>query len=138
MEIPIVFIQNALTKAPIPVPIPSAIPFQPPLGAIPPLPPRINRLRNTARLNPFEAVVRGFAHAARNSDAVTGQGRIDVIRYGRILHAHELVGVRGAGAAFDGVHYVEGVKHDLKRGSYKQSFSLRRSGLLPTRASVPA
>lgn len=137
-EIPIVFVQNALTKAPIPIPIPNAIPFQPPLGAIPPLPPKINRLTDTARLNPFEAVARGFAAAAQRNDPVRGQGRIDVIRYGRILRARSLVGVRGAGAAFDGVHYVDSVTHDLSRGSYKQSFTLKRSGLLPTRASVPA
>lgn len=137
-EIPIVFIQNQLTKAPIPIPIPSAIPFHPPLGAIPPLPPKIARLRDTARLNPFEAVVRGFAHAAQHSDAVSGSGKIDVVRYGRILRARSLVGVRGAGHAFDGVHYVESVSHELSRGAYKQSFTLKRNGLLPTQASVPA
>lgn len=137
-EIPIVFIQNQLTKAPIPIPIPSAIPFHPPLGAIPPLPPKIARLRDTARLNPFEALVRGFAHAAQHSDAVSGRGRIDVVRYGRILRARSLVGVRGAGQAFDGVHYVESVTHELSRGAYKQSFTLKRNGLLPTQASVPA
>lgn len=137
-EIPIVFIQNQLTKAPIPIPIPSAIPFRPPLGAIPPLPPKIARLRNTARLNPFEAVVRGFAHAAQHSDAVSGSGKIDVVRYGRVLKSRALVGVRGAGQAYDGLHYVDSVTHELKRGSYKQSFTLKRNGLLPTQASVPA
>ncbi len=136
-EIPIVFIQNALTKAPIPIPIPSAIPFFPPLGAIPPLPPKIKRLTNTARLNPFEAVARGFAYAAQHSDAVKGKGTIDVLRYGRILKPRALVGVRGAGIAFDGVHYVESVNHELSRGSYKQSFTLTRSGLLPTQTTVP-
>ncbi len=137
-EIPIVYVQNALTKAPIPVPIPSSIPFHPPLGAVPPLPPKITRLRDTARLNPFEALVRGFARAAEKGDAVRGSGRIDVLRYGRILRARNLVGVRGAGRAFDGVHYVESVTHELGRGSYKQSFNLKRSGLLPARPSVPA
>ncbi len=137
-EIPIVYIQNAATKAPIPIPIPSAIPFHPPLGLVPPLPPKIARLRETARLNPFEAVVRGLAHAARHSDAVTGRGRIDVLRYGRILHARGLIGVRGAGMAYDGVHYLETVTHEISRGSYKQSFTLKRSGLLPTQARVPA
>lgn len=137
-EIPIVYIQNSLTKVPIPIPIPSAIPFMPPLGAIPPLPPKIARLRNTARLNPMEALVRGFSHAARHADAVSGSGKIDVVRYGHVLRARGLVGVRGAGRAFDGVHYVETVTHELKRGSYKQSFTLKRSGLLPTQASVPA
>lgn len=136
-EIPVVFIQNQLTKAPIPIPIPAAIPFHPPLGAIPPLPPKIARLTDTARLNPFEALVRGFAHAARHSDAVRGTGRLDVLRYGRILRARSLIGVRGAGHAYDGVHYVESVTHDISRGSYKQSFTLKRSGLLPTQATVP-
>jgi hypothetical protein len=136
-EIPVVYVQNSLTKAPIPVPIPSQVPFQPPLGLVPPLPPKITRLRDTARLNPFEALVRGFAHAARNSNAVSGNGRIDVLRYGRILRARNLIGVRGAGRAFDGVHYVESVTHDIRRGSYKQSFTLKRSGLLPARPSVP-
>jgi hypothetical protein len=137
-EIPIVFIQDQLSKAPIPIPIPSAIPFAPPLGAIPPLPPKIRRLTDTARLKPWEAIVRGFAHAARHQDAVTGRGRIDVLRYGRILRARSLIGVRGAGTAFDGVHYVDSVSHELARGSYKQSFSLKRSGLLPTQSTVAA
>ena len=137
IEVPVVFIQNKQTKAPIPIPIPPEIPFRPPLGAIPPLPPRITPLRGSARLNAAEALVRGFAYAARNSDPLTGQGRLDVVRYGRILKARALVGVRGAGLAFDGLHYVDSVTHDLKRGSYKQSFTLKRGGLLPTRASVP-
>ncbi|MEX0348082.1 MAG: hypothetical protein AB3N15_01570 [Paracoccaceae bacterium] len=137
-EIPIVYIHNALTKAPIPIPIPGQIPFQPPLGAVPPLPPKITRLRDTARLNPLQALARGFAQAAQNSDAVTGTGSLDVLRYGRVLRARGLVGVRGAGRAFDGVHYVQQVSHDLSRGKYKQSFTLKRSGLLPARASIPA
>ena len=137
-EIPVVFIQNPQTKAPIPIPIPGTIPFQPPLGAIPPLPPKIARLRDTARLNPFEALARGFAYAARHSDAVSGSGKIDVLRYGRILRARALVGVRGAGRAFDGLHYVTSVTHSIKRGAYSQSFTLSRNGLLPTQTSVPA
>lgn len=138
VEIPVVYVQNALTKAPIPVPIPSSVPFQPPLGLVPPIPPKITRLRDTARMNPFQALARGFARAAERGDAITGNGTIDVLRYGHVLRARGLVGVRGAGHAFDGVHYVEQVSHELKRGSYKQSFTLKRSGLLPARASVPA
>jgi hypothetical protein len=137
-EIPIVFVQEPFSKATIPIPIPSSIPFQPPLGAIPPLPPKIARLTNTARLNPFEAVVRGLAHAARHMDTIEGRGRIDVLRYGRILRARSLIGVRGAGNAFDGLHYIESVTHDISRGSYKQSFKIKRSGLLPTQSTVPA
>ncbi|WP_353474576.1 hypothetical protein PVT71_21760 [Salipiger sp. H15] len=138
LEIPVVYIQQRESKAPIPIPIPSSIPFHPPIGAVPPLPPTITRLTDTAHLHPYEAVVRGFAAAARRADPVTGTGTIDVLRYGRVLRARSLVGVRGAGPAFDGVHYVQSVTHDLSRGKYKQSFTLKRSGLLPTRPSVPA
>lgn len=137
VEIPIVYIHNALTKAPIPIPIPSSVPFHPPLGLVPPIPPKVTRLRDTARLSPAEALVRGFARAAQKGDPVRGSGTINVLRYGRILRARGLVGVRGAGQAFDGVHYIESVTHELERGSYKQNLTLKRSGLMPARASVP-
>jgi hypothetical protein len=61
-----------------------------------------------------------------------------VLRYGRVLKARKLVGVRGAGPAFDGLYYVRGVTHNLKRGEYKQSFTLSRNGLLSTVQQVPA
>jgi hypothetical protein len=48
------------------------------------------------------------------------------------------VGVRGAGPAFDGLFYVRSVTHNIKRGEYKQSFTLGRNGLLSTLSSVPA
>lgn len=135
-EIPVVYIHNPQTKVPIPIPIPSSVPFHPPLGAVPPMPPKITRLRETARLTPAEALLRGFARAARTADAVRGSGRIDVLRYGRILRARGLIGVRGAGAAFDGDHYIEAVTHDISRGGYEQTLTLKRSGLLPARPSV--
>lgn len=137
VEIPVVYIHNALTKAPIPIPIPSSVPFKPPLGLVPPLPPRITRLRETARLSPAEALARGFARAAQKGDPVRGSGAIDVLRYGRILRARGLVGARGAGRAFDGIYYIESVTHELERGAYRQNLTLKRSGLMPARASVP-
>ena len=136
-EIPVVFIQNRLTKAPIPIPIPSQIPFYPPLGALPPIPPKVTMLDDTAQLSAVGALVRGFAYAATHSNAVAGSGTLDVLRYGRVLKSRRLVGVRGAGLAFDGVHYVDSVTHELTRGSYKQNFTLKRSGLLPTQPTVP-
>lgn len=136
-EIPIVYIQNQQTKVPIPIPIPSAIPFLPPLGLVPPLPPKIVPLRNTAQLSPVQALVRGFAHAAQHSKAVQGSGTLDVLRYGRMLSAGGTVGVRGAGIAFDGMHYVESVTSTIERGSFKQDFNLTRSGLLPSMPTVP-
>jgi hypothetical protein len=41
-----------------------------------------------------------------------------------------LVGVRGAGLAYDGLYYVDNVTHNIKRGEYKQSFQLSRDGLI--------
>ena len=51
-----------------------------------------------------------------------------------------LVGVRGAGLAYDGMYYVESVTHSLKRGEYKQNFTLSRDGLIsqtPVVLSLP-
>ena len=74
----------------------------------------------------------GLAKAARWAEAVTGTGSLDVLRYGRLLKARQLVGVRGVGPAFDGLHYVTSVTHKIKRGEYKQSFELSRNGLIST------
>jgi hypothetical protein len=60
------------------------------------------------------------------------------LRYGRVLKSRGLVGVRGVGNAFDGLYYVKQVKHSIKRGSYKQNFTLARNGLLSTLPQVPA
>jgi hypothetical protein len=68
---------------------------------------------------------------------VGATGSLDVVRYGHILKSRQLVGVRGAGVMFDGLYYVQSVTHDLRRGAYKQSFSLARNGLVSTVASVP-
>ena len=38
--------------------------------------------------------------------------------------------MRGAGLAFDGLHYVDSVTHTLKPGEYKQSFTLKRNALI--------
>ena len=81
--------------------------------------------------------MQGMAYASRHSDAVTGQGSLNVTRYGRVLKARQLVGVRGAGDAFDGLYYVKSVRHDIERGEYKQNFSLARNGLLSTTSRVP-
>jgi hypothetical protein len=39
------------------------------------------------------------------------------------------VGLRGAGHSFDGLYYVKSVTHNIRRGEYKQSFTLTREGL---------
>ena len=46
--------------------------------------------------------------------------------------------MRGAGSAYDGLYYVKSVTHNIKRGEYKQSFTLTRNGLISTLPRVPA
>ena len=55
-----------------------------------------------------------------------------MLRYGRILKARRLVGVRGAGLAFEGLYFVKTVTHKIKRGEYMQEFTLTRNGLIST------
>jgi hypothetical protein len=135
--LPVLFIYNQETKAPIPIPVPDITPLSPPLGAVPPFPTKLEFISETAKLNPVQAAVIGLTRAAKSSEAVTGTGTLDVLRYGRVLKARKLVGVRGAGLAFDGLYYVKSVTHNIKRGEYKQSFSLSRNGLISTIPRVP-
>ena len=136
-KMPIVYFQEANSKVGIPVPIPDISPLNPPLGLIPPLPPQIEKLTDTAHLSIAGALMKGLAFAGQNSDSVFGTGQLDVSRYGRLLKSRRLVGVRGAGIPFDGLYYVKSVSHQIERGSYKQGFSLARNGLISTVPTVP-
>jgi len=136
-ELPVVFIQEPISKVPIPIPILDITPLNPPLGVVPPLPPKITFLNDTANMNPLQAAMRGLAYAGQHSDSVFGTGSLDVQRYGHVLRSRQLVGVRGAGDAFDGLHYVSSVTSTLKRGEFTQTFSLARNALLSTLPSVP-
>lgn len=136
--LPIVFIQNALTRVPIPIPIPDLNPLQPPLGLLPTPLANIKMLKDTAKLNPMQAISRGLAEAGRSQDSVSARGSLDVLRYGRPLKARQLVGVRGAGVAYDGLYFVQSVTSTLKRGEFKQSFELTRNGLISITPTVPA
>jgi len=135
--LPIVFIQNQLTRVPIPIPIPNLNPLQPPLGILPAPIANLKIMKDTARMNPMQAISRGLSEAKNSQDAVTGSGSLDVLRYGRILKARRLVGVRGAGVAYDGLYYVDSVTSTVKRGEFKQSFSLTRNGLISITPTVP-
>jgi hypothetical protein len=136
-SLPVVYIQDEQTKVPLPLPIPDVGPLNPPLGLLDPPPQQFAPLTETAKYSPLRAMLLGMAEAARSADTVTGQGSLDVTRYGRVLKPRQLVGVRGVGPAFDGLHYVSEVRHTIKRGEYKQSFRLSRKGLLSTLPVVP-
>jgi hypothetical protein len=136
--LPVVFIQNQMSKVMIPIPIPPLNPLQPPLGATGLIPTRIQFMKETAKMSPMKAIMAGLAVASESSEAVKGTGTLDVLRYGRPLEARGLVGVRGAGQAFDGLYFVKSITHSIKRGEYKQSFTLTRNGLVSLTPTVPA
>lgn len=136
--LPIVIVQEPTTKLPIPIPVGNISPLNPPLGLIPPIPKNIDIIKGGAKWSVVRAALIAMAKAAKSADAITASGSLDVQRYGRILKARHLVGVRGSGTAFDGLYYVKSVTHEIKRGSYKQRFGLSRNGLVSTVSSVPA
>jgi hypothetical protein len=135
-EQPFIYVHEPLTHLNIPIPIPDVSLLRPPLAARPAIALKFKPLQ-TSHMPPLRAALRGLAHAARSSDAVNGSGSLNVLRYGHILKARQLVGVRGASRAFDGLYYVKSVTHNLKAGEYKQSFTLAREGLISLVPNVP-
>jgi hypothetical protein len=117
------------------LPIPPLPPLKvPPLAATPAPARRKVLTRDTAQANPVRAMLGAVSAASRAPDPVTGQGELDVARYGGVLRARRLVGVRGVGYTYDGNYYVRRVSHVIENGQYTQSFSLSREGtgaLLP-------
>jgi len=124
------------TNVSIPIPVPNVGVLRPPLVRRQPIPFKLEMLRDTHRLGPIRAAGLALAKSAQAADAVTGQGTLNVLRYGRILKSRSLVDVRGAGLAYDGTYYVKSVTHSIKRGEYKQNFSLVREGTVPLSSRV--
>lgn len=122
-----------ITKTAIPIPpLPSL--RIPPLVSSPTAALRTVLLRDSANQNPAQAATNAVAKATNAPDSVNGNGEIDSVRYGHVLRARKLVGIRGAGLTYDGNYYVKSVTHTLTPGDYKQSFSVSREGtgaLLP-------
>jgi hypothetical protein len=143
-RLPIVYYNNQETGISIPIPIPPITPLSPPLGLIPPfptnlIPPDLKPFRDDLAKMPFpQALMIGLAASVASAEAVTCEGSLDVTRYRGILKARGLVGVRGVGPAFDGLYYVKSVTHKIKRGEYKQNFTLTRNGLVSTVSTVNA
>jgi hypothetical protein len=122
-----------ITKTAIPIPqLPSL--RIPPLALSPVAALRTVLMRDTSNQNPAQAATSALARATNSPDAVRGEGEIDTVRYGHVLRARKLVGVRGAGLSYDGNYYVRRVTHNISRGDYKQSFTVSREG---TGATLP-
>ena len=132
----VVLIQEPNTKFPIPIPVPDINPINPPLGQKLPIPFKIQPMRGLAKYTPIQAAAVSLAKAARSADVVSGSGSLDVLRYGRVLKARQLVGVRGTGRTFDGLYYVKSVTHNIQRGEYKQNFTLSRNALIANSQGV--
>ena len=128
--LPLLYVQIPEAKVAVPIPIPDVAPWRPPLAVRPAVPLKIRHLNDTASMSPGKALMYGLAKASQSSDAISGSGSLDVLRYGRPLSARGIVGVRGAGIAYDGMYYVKSVTHNIKRGEYKQNFTLAREGLI--------
>jgi len=138
-KVTVVTILDPITKKiPIPIPLPNIDVFKPPLGLRLTPPAKIRFSDDMANLTPDDAAKRAFGLLREGADAVSGSGSLSVPRYGNILRARMLVGVRGAGISYDGLYYVESVTHSLKRGEYKQNFTLSRDGLISQTPLVPA
>ncbi|MBS0583136.1 MAG: hypothetical protein JSS42_08550 [Proteobacteria bacterium] len=138
-ELPAYYYYNEQSKLILEVPLPPITPLSPPLGLIPPIPTALTPVAdNLSKLPVPQGIMRGLAAAAKWVEVVEGDGTLDVVRYGRLLKSRQLVGVRGAGLAYDGLHYVKSVTHTIKRGEYKQSFKLSRNGLISTVPRVAA
>jgi hypothetical protein len=128
-----------------PIPVPDITILNPPLGRRLPLPlgtVNINTSDNPARddatgkLAIPNAIMRGLARAAQSADVISASGSLDVTRYGRVLKARQLVGVRGAGQLYDGHYYAKSVTHNIQRGSYKQNFTLSRNARVSLTSKV--
>jgi len=137
-KIVVMTVSDPITRhTPVPVPIPNINVLKPPLGLRPTPPSKVTFPTDAARLAPAAAANYALALSFASTDAISGNGSLDVLRYGHVLRARMMVGVRGAGLAYDGLYYVNSVTHSLKRGEFKQSFSISRDGLISNTPVVP-
>jgi hypothetical protein len=121
------------SKTVIPIPAVPSLRL-PPLAAMPAPAVRRTLLRDTGNQDAAQAALSAASAATNAPETVSGSGQLETVRYGSVLRARRLVGVRGGGFSYDGVYYVKSVTHELSRGSYTQSFRLSRDGtgsLLP-------
>lgn len=125
-------VQDRLTNQSFPLPpLPSS---RAPLASRPPLVAQGGNVRRTllreSGLSAAQALGRAQGMAdASSDDALTADGELDAMRYGSVLQARGLVGLRGAGHSHDGLYYVKSVTHTLRGGEYRQRFTLTREGL---------
>lgn len=116
-----------ITKLSVPIPALPSLRL-PPLSSSPAPARRTSRLRTTGNAGPIQTALASAAAATRAPEAISGSGTVDTGRYGAVIRARGLIGVRGAGLDYDGFYYVTNVTHSIARGSYTQRFGLSREG----------
>ncbi|MEH2002850.1 MAG: hypothetical protein V7L00_29670 [Nostoc sp.] len=132
----IVTILEPTTKIPIPILAPDLSILGPTLATKAATPLRTEILPDIANKSIAEATLLTLGALISSSEAITANGELNVLRYGHILKARKTVAVRGAGLPYDGLYQVKSVTHNIKRGEYKQSFSLARGGVMSTLSQV--
>ncbi len=121
-------------KITVPIPVPNINALKPPMGIKPAQPiPKVAFAGSFSNKNTSEAmkkITADILSSSNNPPSVTATGSLDVSRYKGILRWGMMVGVRGAGIAYDGLYYVDSVSHNIKKGEYKQNFTLSRDGVI--------
>jgi hypothetical protein len=123
-------------KIPIPIPVPNLSILRPPMGLRLTPPSKVEFANDGTAQSMPKAIQKMLGMTFNASDSITVSGSLDVLRYGGVLRSRMLVGVRGAGLAYDGLYYVNTVTHSIKRGEYKQNFQLSRDGLISNTPKV--
>jgi hypothetical protein len=115
------------------IPVQTFLSTRPPLAALPALMNvdfiREKVFRAEAGLNVAQAMAQAQAETEQSTDVVTAEGEVNAVRYGHLLQARGLVGLRGAGYSYDGLYYVKQVATSIRKGEVRQKFTLTREGL---------
>ena len=136
--LPIVFIQDQTTKVVIPAADPVGQPAQPAArrrSCRPRRRSRSSRTRPSCRRR--RRCMIGLARATETGDVVTGDGTLDVLRYGRTLQGALARGGARRGARLRRAALRREHHAQIKRGEYKQSFTLKRNALISNLPVVP-
>ncbi len=121
-------VQDRTTNATVPVTV--AASARPPLAAEPAAAGFARtRVLRASGATASQAFARAQATVDAAADVVTAEGELDAGRYGGVLTARGLVGVRGAGSRHDGLYYVKRVTHRIGADGYRQRFTLTRDGV---------
>jgi hypothetical protein len=127
-------------KIPIPLPVPNINVLKPPMGLRPTPIVQTEFADNLSKLSiakGAQKVIGDAISSSLNPPAISANGSFNILRYNQILQVRMLVGVRGAGIAYDGLYFVDSVTHNIKPGEYKQSFTLSRDGLISNTPTLP-